>query len=214
MTDEGFDEVDGRNTWLVGLPQLLYYCTDLALFFEEEGDFSSVDPQFVEGSVAVIDCIREEIPKFLVEVVVGTHSSGGQIQAAESLFEKLPVFFVGNGPPYLSADFIELPFPDVEDTHEFLFEDFELSELIEPFLTSQVIGALEFDSLFHEFMNFLVEEGDLNDLAALFDVPGGAAGANKDIFILEALGAAADHVGFLIMFDAQLGAENLHLFAL
>ena len=186
----------------------------MALFFEKERDLCSVDPQFVKGSVAVIDCIREKIPKFLVEVVVGTHSSGGEIQAAECLFEELPIFFVGNGPPYLSADFIELPFPDVEDTHEFLFEHFELSELVEPFLASQVVGAFELDSLFHEFVDFLVEEGDLNDLAALFDVPGGAAGANQDIFILEALGAAADHVGFLIMFDAQLGAENLHLFAL
>lgn len=168
----------------------------------------------MEGPVAVIDCIREKVPKFLVEVVVGTHSSGGQIEAAESLFEKLPVFFVRNSPPYLSANFVELPFPNVEDTHEFLFEDFELSELVEPFLTSQVVCSLEFDSLFHEFVNFLVEEGDLNDLTALFDVPGGAAGANENIFVLEALGATADHVCFLIMFYAQLGAENLHLFAL
>ena len=57
-------------------------------------------------SVAVINGFCQDISKFLVEVVIGTDGSGREMEAAKGFFKELPISFVGNGPPYLSADVV------------------------------------------------------------------------------------------------------------
>ena len=95
-----------------------------------------------------------------------------------------------------------MPLPNVEDTHEFLFEDLELSELVEPFFTSYMVGGFKVNSFLHELVHFVIEERYFNDLTALFDMSGGTTGTDQDIFVFETLRTAADHMCFLIMFEA------------
>ena len=155
----------------------------------------------MKGTVAVVDGVSEEVPELLVEVVVGTDGPYREIHAAEGLLEELLVLFVGDSPPDLPTDFVELALSDVEDTHEFLLEDLELAELVEPLLASHVVGGLEIDPLLHEFVHFVIEQRYVDDLTAPLDMPGGAAGADQDVLVLEALGTAADHVCLLVMLE-------------
>lgn len=92
---------------------------------------------------------------------------------------------------------------DVENRHEFLFEDFELSELIEPLLDSSLIGSLELHTFLHELMDFFVEKSNLNHITTPCIVFFRAAWTDQDILFLETLLTRAYLVSLKIMFRAE-----------
>jgi len=107
-----------------------------------------------------------------------------------------------------------MPFSAVQNTHEFLFEHFELPELVKPIFAGLVGGGLELNPLLHEFVNLLVEEGDLDDLAVPGEVFGGAAGTDEDVLFLEAFQTGADLVRLHVVLAAEFASQYLHSFAL
>lgn len=73
------------------------------LLLQQQGDLVAVDSQLVDGSVAFVDGVCYFVVEFLVEVVVGVYCAGCEMDVGEGFFEKLAIFFVGDGSSNFAA---------------------------------------------------------------------------------------------------------------
>lgn len=66
------------------------------------------------------------MPEFAIQFQIWVNTFHGEVYIAKMTFKELLVFLVRNISSYLFAKIVQQPFANVESSHNFLFEGFEL----------------------------------------------------------------------------------------
>ena len=180
------------------------------LSFEHARHLVPTESQLVNRPGALVETFRHHVVEFFVQFKIGVESAGGQVQVAVMLLEELLIFFVGDCPSDLPADIVESPFLGVENGEDFFLEHLELAQLVQPLVASLLETEFKLDSLLHEFVHFLVEEGEVYQLALACEVAAGAVGADEHVLFAEALLTGADATGLQVMPLALGSREGFH----